>query len=97
MPPEIVIQLLATDIALDKLGARGISAAELEQVPAGRHVVVRNPSDPTGGERVLLVGSTAGGRRLTLVLERTVEPTSWLVITGWTSTSAERKLLSKPR
>jgi len=27
------------------------------------------------------------------VIERTVEPTTWLVITGWDSTDVERKLL----
>jgi hypothetical protein len=33
------------------------------------------------------------GRSLTLVIEQTVEPTSWLTITGWESTEIERKLL----
>jgi hypothetical protein len=27
------------------------------------------------------------------VIERTVEPTTWLVITGWDSADVERKLL----
>jgi hypothetical protein len=41
----------------------------------------------------LLIGRTDGGRCLTLVIEQTVEPTTWLVITGWGSTDVERKLL----
>lgn len=28
-----------------------------------------------------------------LVIERTVDPTTWLIVTGWSSTDAERKLL----
>lgn len=97
MPPDVVVQLLATDVALDKLGARQISASEVEQLPAGEHVVVRNPNDPAGCKRALLIGSTFGGRTLTLVLERTIEPTTWLIVTGWTSTEAERSLLSRHR
>jgi hypothetical protein len=45
------------------------------------------------GKRRLLVGETDGGRALTLVIERAVEPTTWLVVTGWSATAGERKLL----
>jgi hypothetical protein len=38
-----VQQLLATDVALDKLGARAISAQEAEQLSRNPHVTVRNP------------------------------------------------------
>lgn len=89
-----VHQLLATDVALDKLGGRGISAAEAEQLLGNRHTTVRNPrrgSEPA--KRALLIGSTDGGRVLTLVIERTVDPTSWLIVTGWSSTQTERKML----
>jgi hypothetical protein len=43
----------------------------------------------------LLIGETDGARALTLVVERTVEPTTWLVVTGWNATAAERNLLSR--
>jgi len=33
-------QLVATDVALDKLGARAISAQEAEQLPRNHHVAV---------------------------------------------------------
>lgn len=90
----VIHQLLATDVALDKLGARGISAAEAEQVPRNRHVTARNPREGAEpGKRLLLIGRTDGGRLLTLVIERTVEPTTWLIVTGWSSTEAERKIL----
>lgn len=98
MPREAVHQLLATDVALDKLGARGISAGEAEQLPRNRHVVVRNPREGTeGGDRRLLVGRTDGGRPLTLVIERTQDPTTWLVVTGWVSTATERRIAEARR
>ena len=90
---DIVHQLLATDVALDKLGARGISAQEAEQLPRNEHVTVGDPRGGEAGERRLLIGRTDGGRPLTLVIERTIEPTTWLVVTGWSSTEAERKIL----
>lgn len=55
-------------------------------------MTVRNP----GGEsekRRLMIGRTNGGRILTLVIEGTIEPTTWLIVTGWSSTDAERNLL----
>lgn len=94
MAHDAVRQLLATDVALDKLGAHGISAQEAEQVLRNRHVTVRNPRDVRErAKRRLLIGRTAGGRLLTLVIERTAEPTTWLIVTGWSSTEAERKIL----
>jgi len=94
MAGDSISQLLATDVALDKLGARGISAEEAEQVPRNRHAMVRNPrwrGEPS--PRLLLIGRTDGGRVLTLVVERTVDPTTWVVVTGWSSTERERRLL----
>lgn len=60
-----ISQLLATDVALDKLGARGISADEAQQLPRNEHVVAGNPRE--GGEadvRRLLIGVSDGGRAL---------------------------------
>lgn len=91
-----ISQLLATDVALDKLGARGISADEAQQLPRNEHVVAGNPRE--GGEvdaRRLLIGLSDGGRVLTLVIERTVDPTTWLIVTGWSSTAVERNLLGR--
>jgi hypothetical protein len=53
--------------------------------------VVRNPS----GERLnrrLLIGRTNGGRFLTTVVQETLDPTTWLLVTAWESTAAERKI-----
>lgn len=81
--------------ALQKLGVRTISAEEATQLPRNRHVIVSNPRDP--GRRRLLIGSTNGGRALTLVIEQTVDPTTWLVVTGWSATLAERRILRRRR
>lgn len=49
MARDVIHQLLATDVALDKLVTRGISAQEAEQLPRNRHVTVRSPRE--GGEQ----------------------------------------------
>jgi hypothetical protein len=91
---EVIAQLLATDAARVKLGARDISPAEAEQLPRNRHATTRNPrARGQEGDRLLLIGRTDGGRALTLVLERTVDPTSWLIVTGWETTERERRIL----
>lgn len=41
--PDAITELLATDAAHVKLGARGISMAEIEQLPRNRHATMRNP------------------------------------------------------
>jgi hypothetical protein len=40
-----------------------------------------------------LIGRTNGGRPLTLVVEQTLDPTTWLVVNGWEATDSERKIL----
>lgn len=91
--PDEVAELLVTEAALGKLGVRSISADEAEQVPRNAHVMVGNPNAPEPDTRRLLIGQTDGARTVTLVVEQTVEPTTWLIVTGWESTIAERKLL----
>ncbi|MCW3020284.1 MAG: hypothetical protein JWN10_2592 [Solirubrobacterales bacterium] len=97
--PDVVNQLLATEVALDKLGVRGISAAEAQQAIWNRHVLIKNRRGSAWRSqremRRLLIGHSDGGRRLTLVIEETVEPTTWLLVTGWESTPAERMILEK--
>jgi hypothetical protein len=93
--PDVVHQLVATERALDKLAARGISADEPPQLRHNRYVVVHNPSEPE--RRRFLIGSTDGGRMLTLVIEQTVDPTTWSIVTGWVATAAERRILGRRR
>ncbi len=89
-----VRELRATKAAVDKLGARGISTTEAEQLPRNRHVTTHNPREaPAGTERHLLIGRTDGGRRLTLVIEQTGDPSVWVIVTGWPATAGERTIL----
>ena len=48
---DTVHELLATEVALAKLGARNISADEAVQLPRNRHLVVRNPHGGANGRR----------------------------------------------
>lgn len=97
--PDAISQLLATRAALEKLGARRISIAEAEQTIWNRHAIVKNrrgkPERPQPKTRRLLVGPSNANRVLTLVIEETVEPTTWLLITGWDSTPAERRIVEE--
>ena len=97
--PDEIRELLMIESAVEKLGARGISAAEALQLRDNLNTATRDPSksrDPSkrgGAQRRLLIGKTDGGRVLTLVIEQTLEPSTWLVITGWTAATHERKML----
>jgi hypothetical protein len=88
-----------TEAATEKLGRRGISVAETQQL-------IDNPKllRPNSGRRRrsrqelrrrLVSGRTDGGRGLTLVIEQTPDPTTWLIVTGWESTIRERKMLRR--
>lgn len=92
--PDDVRSLLATAAAIDKLGARRIDSRDTAQVLEGRHAVVPNArgDERTRDERRLLIGRDAGGRWLTLVVEATLDPTTWLIVTGRESTQGERRL-----
>ena len=87
-----IAELLATDVAIDKLGTRGIALNEAQQLPGNAHVTVRNPRDEAAARR-LLIGRTDGGRVLTLVIEQTIDPTTWVIVTGWEATGSERRLV----
>jgi hypothetical protein len=92
--PDDVYELVATEVARDKLAARNIAPEEVEQIPRNECQIVRNPhAGGEPGKRRLLIGATDGGRVLTLVIEQTLDPTTWLVVTGWNATASERNLL----
>lgn len=89
--PSSVSELLFTDVASTKLGTRFISQEDCRQMLANGPLLAPNPHAGQPDRR-LLVGPTNGGRMLTLVVEPTIEPTAWLVVTGWESTERERKM-----
>ena len=67
-------EFIESFLAINKLGARRITTEDARQLPRNAHVVVRNPREQPPGKRRLLVGTTDGGRTLTLVIERTIDP-----------------------
>jgi hypothetical protein len=95
-----VSELLALDAATEKLSARGISVAEAQQLPRNNHVTLPNTGRRRRSRRKLdarrvVVGHTDGGRTLTLIVEKTNDPTTWLIVTGWTATSDERSRMGE--
>jgi hypothetical protein len=87
--------LLTTEAAVEKLGARGISIDEVLQLPGNRHATIRNRGqlDLLARRRRLLIGRTNGGRVLTLVIQQTIDPAMWLIVTGWRATSSEARII----
>ena len=90
---DLIAELLVTEAVIEKLGARGISIEEARQLPRNAHVTVRNPHEERTARRRLLIGRTDGGRAVTLVIERTVDPSTWLIVTGWEAANRERRIL----
>ena len=41
----------------------------------------------------LFIGHTGGGRALTPVIERALDPTTWLIVSGWPATERERGII----
>jgi uncharacterized DUF497 family protein len=72
--PDAISELLLTEAAIEKLGARGISIEEIHQLVRNANVTVRNPRSDPPDRRRLMIGRTDGGRVLTLVVERTSDP-----------------------
>jgi uncharacterized DUF497 family protein len=93
-PRVRVHELLPTTAAVDKLGARGIAAHEPDQLLRNRHAIIRNRRDaPSSADRCLLIGRTNGGRTLTVVVEATLDSSTWLIVTAWPATLRERIIL----
>ena len=96
---QTISRIQATEAALAKLGGRGISEAEAEQLLNNAYVIAKSLRGLAARRqpkaRRALIGLTDGGRALTLVIEETLEPSSWLIITGWNSSQRERKILTR--
>lgn len=96
--PETVHRLQVTLVAIGKLARRGISVGEARQLIGNPKLLLRNVGrtrTPRELTRRLMIGQTDGGRRLTLVIERTGDPGIWLIVTGWKATERERKMLRR--
>jgi hypothetical protein len=89
-----VSKLLTTEVSERKLGDRGISTGEADQIVNNHYETKPNPRGH-GGERrrIYLIGFTDGGRAVTLVIEETPDPTTWMIVTGWAANKREREIL----
>jgi hypothetical protein len=97
---DTIYELQVTHVAIEKLAGHGISVDEAQELPRNRHVTLRNRGRARRSarklrDRRLLTGKTNGGRALTLVIERTKYPTTWLIVTGWPATAAERRRIGE--
>jgi hypothetical protein len=87
---RVVIALLNfNETAVEKLGARDIAPEDIEQITANRYVALRNPRPRVDGS-ILLIGTTDGGRLLTVVLNPVAADSSeWDVATAWDASPAQ--------
>lgn len=97
---DTIYELRVTVAAIAKLAARGITTHEAEQLVNNRYVILRNTGRRRRSRRKLdtrriVIGHTNGGRALTLIVERTNDPSSWLIVTGWATTSDEHRKMHK--
>ena len=93
---DTIYELRVTHATIEKLAAHGISVDETEELVDNRYVIRRNTGRRRRSRhkletRRIVTGNTNGGRTLTLIVERTKNPTTWLIITGWPSTRGERR------
>lgn len=82
----------------EKLATRRISARRSSSCRGTRTswFATRGRGASRAGHR-LLIGRTDGGRVLALVINWTAEPTTWVVVTGWSATEAEQRKLVRGR
>ena len=85
----LIAVLLFTETTLAKLAEHRITAEEIRQVNDGDRIVIRNPRPRVEGS-VLMIGSTHGGRVLTVVLNPDpLDDGTWEVRTAWGASPAQ--------
>ena len=92
---DAVHELLLSPRAPYKLEARRIRVEEALQVVGNPYTLIRNYRQRNPKIHPLRRRKMLIGRTLTLVIEETIDPTTWLVVTGWESTKRERKMLDR--
>ncbi len=71
---------------------RGFESLPLRFARSQSQVVARNPRSACAGKRRLLIGRTDGAGS-DLVIEQTIDPTTWLIVTGGSPSPREPRLL----
>jgi uncharacterized DUF497 family protein len=75
------------------LAKHGVSVREVAQILSNPHVIVWNRKKRS--TRHLLIGSTHGGRILTVPLARTADPGTWRPVTAFPATKAQQRVHSR--
>lgn len=78
------------DENINHLARHGITAEEVEQVTGNPYVTARKRAHRRS--RICMIGTTDGGRALTIVLQVTRDDVVWRPVTGWDATAEEKKL-----
>lgn len=93
MAKHRVSALILDEHNLAEMARHGVSAAEVVQVIANRHVTAPNRR---GEERsILLIGENDGGRVLTIPLAPTDDPTTWRPATAFDSSRHQRTVFRR--
>jgi hypothetical protein len=93
MATHRVSALILDQHNLAEMARHGVSAAEVVQVIANRHVTAPNPRGEAGG--ILLIGETDGGRLLTIPLASTDDPTTWRPATAFDASRHQRTVFRR--
>lgn len=86
-----IAELEFDDYNLEELARHGVRPREVLQLLDNPFTVRRNRKHRSGQRQ--LIGTTHGGRVLTIILVETSVPDRWRPVTGWDSTPAERRVL----
>jgi uncharacterized DUF497 family protein len=78
---------------LAEIARHGVSAAEVVQVIANRHITGPNRRGAPGS--ILLIGETDGGRLMTVPLTPTEDPTTWRPATAFEASRHQRTLFRR--
>lgn len=92
MPVEIRF-LVWDEVNEAHLAKHGVSVTEVAQMLSNPHAIVRNRKKRSTGH--LLIGSTHGGRILTVPLAQIADQSTWRPVTAFPATNAQRQVLAR--
>jgi uncharacterized DUF497 family protein len=91
---SVEIRALVWDEANEQhMAEHGVSVTEIAQMLSNPHVIVQNRKKRS--TRHLLIGSTHGGRILTVPLAKTADTGTWRPVTAFPATKAQQQVLSR--
>lgn len=93
--PGPVRQLEWDERTEDHVARHSLTVHEVNQVVVNGHVLVRNRR--TRRAEYLMIGTTHGGRVVTVALRKTREDGVWRVATAYDATVAQREVLRNNR